>query len=397
MRLNNYTKIMSLPGESDVRKCLYNLYTGMVDLMEKDETIEENLSYLSRRLYLQDNEFDKYLKMEKAKLQESKGEVTYYLAFNSDCNAGCSYCFEKKYKSGKRCNLENFLAKLENIKRNNDKITLYGGEPLILSNYSYIVSLFDYCSENNLKISIITNGYELDKYIDLMLKHKNIFEEISLSFDGNSDYHDSVKGIGFYKKTFKNINLLRSRGIGCRLEYRLNLSLDNIDKYDRFVEDIVSLDQDREALVVSSVKYTSRRLSLLNLYRQYKRIESLLPEKIETRIENAYIARIENLFSEDNFILSERMCDESCKRIITDDSIYYCNESLYNEKFEEKHYIKSQLNEKCFSCEFVRICAGNCRMENEYYGGLHCLRGEIDEVIKYVINNKVSQCFSREI
>ena len=120
--------------------------------------------------------------MDKEKINVVNLHITDY------CNFNCKFCFVKK---------EKFKATLEDLKicvnkiyeyfsKNNiqnGRINLAGGEPLI---YNNLVELIDYIYSKNIEVSIITNGYFLNK--DFLEKVKGKVCMIGISIDSlNND------------------------------------------------------------------------------------------------------------------------------------------------------------------------------------------------------------------
>ena len=53
-------------------------------------------------------------------------------------------------------------------------ISLYGGEPLLISNYSIIENVLDFASLYKLEVRIVTNGTTISKFKDLLKKYDNV-------------------------------------------------------------------------------------------------------------------------------------------------------------------------------------------------------------------------------
>ncbi len=88
------------------------------------------------------------------------------LHITEKCNFACKYCFAI-FKSEKELNFDGWKKVVDNIgkyfvlnKIKNPRINLAGGEPLIVE---FIDDLIDYISNKNIEVSLITNGYYLDK------------------------------------------------------------------------------------------------------------------------------------------------------------------------------------------------------------------------------------------
>ena len=60
--------------------------------------------------------------------------------------------------------------------------TLYGGEPLLASNIETVRTICQHCKELGMEISAITNGYDLESFLDLMDEFK--FNNLQITVDG---------------------------------------------------------------------------------------------------------------------------------------------------------------------------------------------------------------------
>ena len=122
-------------------------------------------------------------------------DVTFILTITYKCNMKCSYCFQQNSKTLIRetmtlSTLSYILDVIENyIKKNPNKtihIGLFGGEPLLRSNEQIIDIIFEFCRKHKIKISITTNGLELDYFAKKLVIYHSLIEGIGLTIDSVS-------------------------------------------------------------------------------------------------------------------------------------------------------------------------------------------------------------------
>lgn len=126
------------------------------------------------------------------------------LHLTESCNFKCSYCFAK-FNNDNELKLDSWKKVVDNIasyfnsKNIMGRINLAGGEPMILP---FLDDLIDYILSKDIKVSIITNGYYLNKKkID---SWKNKLTMIGVSVD-SIDETTNIK-IGRCTKSKKTID-----------------------------------------------------------------------------------------------------------------------------------------------------------------------------------------------
>ena len=158
-----------------------------------------------------------------------------------DCNFRCPYCFEKhRLKKG-----ENWLhrtmtremadAVFKACKGRMDRgvritdLTLFGGEPLLKENMDLIRYISQKAKELSLDIRAVTNGYELDAYIDLLKEYS--YTNLQITLDGDREVNDRRRihkdGSGSYDRIIENVQLAVDNGLP--VELRINVGPENIN------------------------------------------------------------------------------------------------------------------------------------------------------------------------
>ena len=159
-----------------------------------------------------------------------------------NCNFRCPYCFERREsKDGahqivftqemvdKVYNAMDIIQPRKLLRKN--VITLYGGEPLLAENKEIVTYIIAEGQKRGYKFSIITNGYDLDSFLDV-LSSDNI-EEMQITIDGPKEIHNQrrihYKDIETFNKIIENVRLILPKGITIRV--RMNTDNLNVGKF----------------------------------------------------------------------------------------------------------------------------------------------------------------------
>ncbi|MCK5372300.1 MAG: radical SAM protein, partial [Cyclobacteriaceae bacterium] len=151
------------------------------------------------------------------------------------CNFDCSYCFQDEYTNPndnvKDDVIDAFFSYVDKTFAGRQKyITIFGGEPLLNSpaKKESIKKVIAGAKKRDLDIAIVTNGYHIADYIDI-LKTANI-REMQVTLDGTQHVHDSRRmlkgGKGSFDKIATGIDLLLENNIPINL--RMIVDKDNV-------------------------------------------------------------------------------------------------------------------------------------------------------------------------
>ena len=194
-----------------------------------------------------------------------------------DCNFRCPYCFEKhRLSHGKEwlsCGMspemvEAAFAGLKKLQEKGyriDSCSLYGGEPLLKENKPIVRRICENAREMGLPLSAITNGYDLDAYIDLLEDFD--FRTIQITVDGVGELNDRRRlhrdGLPTYERIMDHIRLALDHGISVSL--RVNVNKENISGIKALMEDLAKRGlkapswEERERAVAERVKATDKK------------------------------------------------------------------------------------------------------------------------------------------
>ena len=180
----------------------------------------------------------------------SRNRVSPVILPTYDCNFRCPYCFERHRLSrgqewlGQEMKPEmvdavfSALQKQRDIGRRIDGCTLYGGEPFMRENRETVRNICEHAKAMGLGISAITNGYDLDSYIDLLEEYG--VTQLQITVDGVGAQNDCRRmhrdGVPTYDRILRNTALALEHGIDVNL--RVNVNGENIGGIRALIDDL---------------------------------------------------------------------------------------------------------------------------------------------------------------
>jgi len=255
MQLSNYEVILPLKD-----KAHYLLYNGVYvafDVVDKacgqallegnlDNLPEEELRRLLSRGHITDSpetetEDIEIIAAVNRKFYQERS-LSLMLLPTYDCNFRCPYCFERHRLSCGKEWLKKTMSKdlvdavfeaTEKEKQRGVKVeglTLYGGEPLLKENADLIRYISGKAIDAGMTLSAVTNGYDLEHYIDILKEFK--FGQLQITLDGVKEDNDKRRlytgGGGSYEKILENVGLALDNGI--KISLRINVGPENIKR-----------------------------------------------------------------------------------------------------------------------------------------------------------------------
>ena len=223
---------------------------------EKFEKLSSSeISLLKERGYIFETEavYEDYINKLNTTLREQdiKTYPNFVIIPSYECNLACSYCFEKDYSILEKrdvCSdqelmfdfidsvVDKFKKSIGERKFNSQEviITLMGGEPILKKNYSHIYRLIEKAASRGYSYNIITNGVEINEFIEVFKQFKPLAIQITL--DGTKDIHDKRRykkdRTGTFDKIIKNVHALLENQI-C-VQIRVNIDNENISNIKDF-------------------------------------------------------------------------------------------------------------------------------------------------------------------
>jgi uncharacterized protein len=233
MQVSKFNIVSKLKNSSEF--FIVNLLSGNADIISPEEVkfLEDNLHQAPKEFFVKGYLVNpaeelmqyrlKYIDFIEKREQE---EVQVFFVPTYLCNFSCSYCYQSEYPvSPVELNPQiieaffNFLnTKLKDRKK---YITLFGGEPF-LSGKTYkdsLASFFELCTANDLELAVVTNGYNLDEYLELLSGVS--VREIQVTLDGLQEVHNQRRplkgGLPSFTRIIENIDRCLAMGFTVNL------------------------------------------------------------------------------------------------------------------------------------------------------------------------------------
>ncbi len=224
---------------------IVNPLSGQADILEPEEAqkyIDKSVlntpEYIEKGYVVDPLEEEKYFKKRYLDFIDDRDTDEVQLFFTPwyTCNFNCSYCFQDEYTNPnddvEKEVIDAFFNYIDQkFAGRNKYITIFGGEPLLNtpSKKASIKRIIEGANQRNLDIAIVTNGYHLVEFIDI-LKTARI-REIQVTVDGTRETHDSRRmlrgGSGSFDKITEGVDLLLGNNIPVNM--RMIVDKDNVN------------------------------------------------------------------------------------------------------------------------------------------------------------------------
>ncbi len=158
--------------------------------------------------------------------KRDESEIQIFFVPHYSCNFNCAYCYQDQYEKVEgvdgKATMDAFFDYIDTEFAGRKKyLTLFGGEPLLPSprvkeQISYFLNK---SKEKNLDVAVVTNGYHLSEYLDIL--SKAFIREIQVTLDGTEKIHDARRplkdGSGTFHKIVTGINEALAEGFPVNL------------------------------------------------------------------------------------------------------------------------------------------------------------------------------------
>ena len=364
-----------------------------------------------------------------------------------DCNFRCPYCFEKHRLArgqewlSRRMSPEVVEAMFAALQKQRDKgyqvtsCVLYGGEPLMRENKTVVRDICEHARQMGLKLEAITNGYDLEEYLDLLEEYE--FVRLQVTVDGVGALNDCRRrhrdGIPTYDKIMENVRLALERGIDIQL--RVNVNRENIDGISDLIHDIsarglVPSEQDKCTDSEGSpecgrfsyyFKAVSEDLDSPTRVSEQEVMDAIVAAGVEPydalKLQSQYSIALNNLsdmMAEGRYPLAKvSYCGAISGGLIVGPTgqLHTCwdlvgmdEESVgftdmasgrfaYNFSKAKWRLRTSDRLERCLTCPYVFLCRGGCAVEAKRTTGSyfqeHC--GEFAEIFAYAVSREIGR------
>lgn len=467
MRPSDYNIILNVDKVKQVN-ALLNCYTGAFDLVNDEvasylkgknntESIsEESMNKLIERGYITSLSSDDEALLVKRIAQSIHDSIrfqsyNFHFIISYDCNLRCVYCFEngistngtnwpkEKITKDQVDKAFQVIKEKVDLKKSSNTITLYGGEPFLAENYDLVEYIINKGEEMGFQFTVITNGYDADKYIPLISKFKNFMLQITI--DGTKNIHNAnrphYKNKDSFEKITNNVDLLLKNEV--RVGIRINTdenTLLKIDELTGFFEGkgwmknkyfstylaLLVADMDNCSVLKNKTSHIPQesyqsekslnRIELLSKY--YDLIRNGKLQETVTCQDFNILAIIKNLLIGDGKIVKRSVfCGAQSNNIIFDPSgdIYSCWEvvgirehrighyepdfQIYDESVD-KWYNRNIGNTSCLKCQYNLICGGGCMghgaLANDYTTrNCNHFQQIFNYIVKYVYDSYLAE------
>ncbi len=161
------------------------------------------------------------------------------IAVTHGCVFRCTYCFERGSRAHETTlgpkDVPALLDAMTAVEtwvgsRVPPAVALYGGEPLQPRTRVVVDVLLEALSSRQIHFAVITNGYFLDGFIDLLARHAALLAGVQVVLDGPPAVHDSrrvlVSGAGTFGRIAANVTRALDAGLPVRV--RVNVDRANL-------------------------------------------------------------------------------------------------------------------------------------------------------------------------
>lgn len=347
---------------------------------------------------------------------------TYMIVPNLDCNYRCSYCFERPLQNGLNVLNSTISHHQGNVVMNHEsvekaytaiaalqteagqqpggQIILYGGEPLDRRNDAIVREIVAVGLERGFRFAVITNGHDLDNYMDLL--GNRLIEQVQISIDGPKRIHDKRRIYmgkeSSYDRLLRNIEMALAK-TSAEIQIRVHIDPTNIALFEELLNSFVTLGwvdheqvviyantvyaKDKAGSVITGFEVAEIDFRLAELVRPYRNVFTSAPDIHATRA-------MQGAFSDGKrFALKGTYCTANSGNYIfaPDGAVYACWESVGKEcsrignytgleglnldpKATERWFHRSiETLPACQECQYALICGGGCAQYAEYKTG----------------------------
>ncbi len=326
--------------------------------------------------------------------EREKEEMQLFFVPTYACNFTCSYCYQSGYPDknlafSKEITDAFFAFIGKQFVHRKKYITLFGGEPL-LNSQTYKESLSYFIEKAvgaQLDIALVSNGYFLEKYIDIL--DPAFTREIQVTLDGTREAHNRRRKLKNNSPTFdkivENIDACLQKQIPVNL--RMVVDLDNIDELPALADFAIEKGWADHPLFKTQIGRNyelhycqdgkSRLFNRLSLYQELLGLIKKHPQIIRFHKPAFSVMK----FLQESGELPKPLFDAcpACKSEWAMDytgSIYSCTATvgkpgeklgsfypkveLFDRKIERWQQRDIMHIEKCHDCNLQLICGGGC-------------------------------------
>ncbi len=227
----NYFILNPLSGNADI------LTPDKADEIKRAEYSDAD-EYAEKGYLADENEESRKYKLAYLDFIEERdsSEIQIFFVPRYECNFACSYCYQDEYAPEKgelgQETVDAFFKYVEKEFGGRRKyITIFGGEPLLPGekHRRELSMLIEKSAEKGIDLAVVTNGYNLIDYMDILSKGN--IREIQVTLDGTREVHNARRYMKNKTETFDRIvsGIDESLKRGFSINLRMVADKDNID------------------------------------------------------------------------------------------------------------------------------------------------------------------------
>ncbi len=416
-----------------------NIYSKIInnDLTSLDNTV---IKAMKERKYLFDSEkeYNKFISSIEKVIEdfELKAPPSFLVIPSYACNLKCIYCYEQTYMIKGTTEIDpvemvnvqferidkivaEYESKYGKIK-SDTRITIMGGEPLLCPNLKAVTHILKLAKKRDYTVDIVSNGVDLDKYIDLFNEYKDTLKHIQITVDGVKEIHDTRRIFhdkrGSFDVIMANIELALKNKI--KIVLRVNVDTTNINELPDLADSIIERFGNNDLLLPYLYLLQDGGCSgESNIVDETVGIEKIF--ELEAKNPNMKIFRkkfhaeefVNSIFDDVPYQPVLKHCGAMKNQFILDckSNVYKCwhgignndyrigtfyPEYVINKEKQDAWFNRSVKNiEKCKDCKYRYICGTGCpaakHMSEEKMNVYEPSCVAFDKVIKTIILEKM--------
>lgn len=282
------------------------------------------------------------------------------------CNFKCVHCYNQNLKVHLLDKTSAFHIIDSLVEMGCKNVTITGGEPTLHPQFKEI---YKHCYDKHLKITLFTNGFYLDRFVDFFKNYRPDKIEISIYGASDKTYKEVCQIDNGFNVVNRNIELLKTNNLPIYTKSVIMqqnyLDYDEIKKY---VERL-SLPYRIDLSILKSKDFNNNQDTNKLLDNQYYEMMSKIKtEKTDNWLD--YLTREETL--KDTDLLYSCGAGRISLFIASNGGIRLCNFAEFSEKnikdyslkeiwnsFNEYLTLNKDQNSKCYKCKYKKVCS-NC-------------------------------------
>jgi len=232
--------------------CVWQSLDNIVPASDEETELYDNLN---KRGYLVENDAEETEKKERIletlrrnhiNSKKRYRSMTFIMTYN--CNFRCPYCFEGEANIKKAVMTPELIdAALDVASDSLESVLLFGGEPLLPKTRPALEYMISKIPDKS--YDIITNGYYLEEFLDLLTTIK--INYITVTLDGEEEHHNSTRYLANGKPTFQKIlgGIAKCLENGITMRVRMNVPEGKTDESKRLQDNLTERFSDYNKLL----------------------------------------------------------------------------------------------------------------------------------------------------